>query len=154
MLWHGIIPRRFRYLNMTKIDWTAMSVETDKSNIFIRLLLFHAIELLFYTIKKRLWTWSIVRPQALNVWFPIFYLFVYFIDTCTYSVHSAMYIVHNTQLLTLIVRYCQISVARWSFTISLPFCFIVDAKLLLCVANGIVTIDVLINRPMDLFLNW
>lgn len=156
VLWHGTIPRRFRYLNMTKIDWTAMQVEIDNSNIFIRLLLFHAIELLFYTIKKkRLWTWSIVRPQ--DCWFPIFYLFVHFIGTCTFvhtvcTVHCTLY--PNTQLLTLIVRYCQISVARWSFTISLPFCFIVDAKLLLCVANGIVTIDVLINRPMDLFLNW
>lgn len=68
------------------------------------------------------------------------------------TVHCTLY--PNTQLLTLMVRYCQISVARWSFTISLPFSFIVDAKLLLCVANGIVTIDVLINRPMDLFLNW
>lgn len=155
VLWHGTIPRRFRYLNMTKIDGTAMSVETDKSNIFIRLLLFHAIELLFYTIKKT--SLNLIDCSTTSIeWFgfQFFYLFVYFIDTCTYSVHSAMYIVHNTQLLTLIVRHCQISVARWSFTISLPFCFIVDAKLLLCVANGIVTIDVLINRPMDLFLNW
>lgn len=103
VLWHGTIPRRFRYLNMTKIDWTAMQVEIDNSNIFIRLLLFHAIELLFYTIKKRLWTWSIVRPQ--DCWFPIFYLFVYFIGTCTYSLHCALYIVPKY---TIVDAYCKI----------------------------------------------
>lgn len=100
VLWHGTIPRRFRYLNMTKIDWTAMPVEIDNSNIFIRLLLFHAIELLFYTIKKNVFELDrLFDHKHWMVWFPIFYLFVYFIDTCTYSivctVQCTLYTIHN-----------------------------------------------------------
>lgn len=64
--------------------------------------------------------------------------------------------VHCTQY-TIADAYCKIlpniSRSLIIYDFIAVFCFIVDAKLLLCVANGIVTIDVLINRPMDLFLN-
>lgn len=85
-------------------------------------------------------------------WMFGFQFFIYSFISLTHvqTVHCTMYTIADAYCKTL----PNISRSLIIYDFIAVFCFIVDAKLLLCVANGIVTIDVLINRPMDLFLNW